>query len=213
MKFLFSENLKFQEFQNLSTANKYYKHQTVKSAQDASVFSDEYTWAILDILRAAGHKGMSAQNVHKQVENDLGRVSKSRVYGILKRLYQMDWVHRSYDEVDQARRNSIKMDWAGISVEEEYDRLVVDKEKRYMTERLFPIFYEYIKQAMKDFNVDGTAKKWLPSKGYCKPCRKSHEGEEFFTSLLDIATAEFMSSKECFQLMKDFDLAEDDKLQ
>ena len=207
-----SENLKFPEFQNIGTTNKYYKHQTVKSAQDASLFSDEYTWVILDILRAAGPRGMSAHNVHKQIENDMGIVSKSKIYGILKRLYQMEWVHRSYNESDQARRNSIKMDWAGISVEEEYDRVIVDKEKSFITIKLFPMFLEYIKHTMKDMHDDITARKWLPEKDYCKPCRKSHEAEEFFSSVLDIATAEFMSSKECLKLLKEFGLAEEDKV-
>jgi hypothetical protein len=63
----------------------------------------------------------------------MGKVSKSKIYGILKRIYQMGWVHRDYEEDEQARRNSIKMDWAGIWVEEEYDHLVVNKEKRFMT--------------------------------------------------------------------------------
>ena len=64
-------------------ANKYYKHQTVKSAQDASLFSDEYTWTILDILRAAGPAGMSAQNVHKQIADDMGRVVSVEIESIM----------------------------------------------------------------------------------------------------------------------------------
>ncbi len=189
-------------------ANKYYRHHTVKSAQDASVFSDEYTWTILDILRTAGPSGMSAQNVHKQMEAEMGRVSKSKVYGILKRMYQNEWIHRTYNEVDEARRNSIKMDWAGIMLEDEYDRVVVEKEKRFINERLFPVFLEYIKKTIEDISKDKTSKKWIPEKDYCKPCRKSHEASEFFSSLLDIATAEFMTSEAYLSLLKHLGFAE-----
>jgi len=191
-------------------ANRYYKHQTVKSAQDASLFSDEYTWAILDILRAAGPGGLTAQNVHKQIESYMGKASKSKIYGILKRMYQMDWIHRAYDEDEQARRNSIKMNWAGIWVEENYDSLVVNKEKRFMTERLFPVFLEYLRKAMNDMRQDKSAMKWLPEKNYCKTCRTSHEAEEFFSSLLDIATAEFLDSKEYLKFQMELGFAEQD---
>jgi hypothetical protein len=191
-------------------ANRYYKHQTVKSAQDASVFSDEYTWAILDLLRAVGPSGISADNVHKQIEEKMGRVSKSKVYGILKRLYQNDWIHRSYNEVDEARRNSIKMNWAGIWLDEDYDRIMVDKEESFISNNIFPVFGEYIRRAIADLRRDPKAKKWLPEKDYCKPCRKSHEAEEFISSLLDIATAEFISSKQCMDLLAEYDLAAKD---
>jgi hypothetical protein len=194
-------------------AKKYYKHQTVRSAQDASLFSDEYTWAILDILRAAGPRGMTAQNVHKQIENDMGRTSKSKIYGILKRIYQMGWIHRAYEEDEQARRNSIKMDWAGIWVEEEYDHLVVNKEKRFMTERLFPVFLEYIGKAMDDIRQDKTAIKWLPEKDYCRTCRTSHEAHEFFSSLLDIATSEFLDSEQFLKFQKELGFAEQGKIE
>ena len=194
-------------------ANKYYKHQTVKSSQDASLFSDEYTWAILDILRGAGPRGISAQKVHQQIENKMGKVPKSKVYGILKRMYQMDWIHRAYDEEEQARRNSIKMDWAGIWVEDEYDRIVVNKEKRFMTQRLFPVFLEYIRKIMDDMSQDKRAQKWLPERDYCKTCRTSHEAQEFFSSLLDIATAEFLDSEEYLNFQKDLGFAEQDKIE
>ena len=193
-------------------ANGYYRHHTVKSAQDASLFSDEYTWAILDILRAAGPRGMTAQNVHKQIVKDKGRVSKSKIYGILKRMYQMDWVHRSYDEGEDARRNSIKMERAGIDVYEDYDRVVVSKEKPFIIEKLFPVYIEYINKAMDDMRADNKARKWLPEKDYCKACHTSHEAEEFFSSLLDIATAEFMSSQEFLVQLKELGLSEEDKL-
>ena len=201
------ENIKFHEFQNSSTSNKYYKHQTVKSPQDASLFSDEYTWAVLDILRAAGPMGMTAQNVHAQIVKEKGRVSKSKIYGILKRVYQMDWVHRSYEEGDEPRHNSIKMEWSGIMLDDEYDDVVMDKEKRFISERLFPVFLEYLNKAVEDMGKDNSAK-WLPEKDYCRICRYSHEAHEFFSSLLDIATSEFLESEEFSMLLKNLGFSE-----
>jgi len=182
----------------------------VKSSQDASVFSDEYTWAILDLLRKVGPSGISADNVHKQIEEEMGRVSKSKVYGILKRLYQNEWIHRTYNEVDEARRNSIRMNWAGIWLDEDYDRFIVDKEKSFISDKIFPVFVEYIQQAISDLRHDPKAKKWLPAKDYCKPCKRSHEAEEFLSSLLDIATAEFIGPKQCTDLLREYDLAAKD---
>ena len=154
-----------------------------------------------------GPAGISADNVHQQIESEMGRVSKSKIYGILKRLYQNEWIHRTYNEDDEARRNSIKMNWAGILLEEEYDRLIVEKEKSFISQRIFPIFEEYIRQVISDLRDDSKSKKWLPQKDYCKPCKKSHEAEEFFSSLLDIAPAEFIGSNQCENLLREFNLA------
>jgi len=105
-----------------------------------------------------------------------------------------------------------------ITVYDSYHKLykfrkACDREKRFITEKLFPMFSEYVKQTMNEMREDITAKKWLPEKNYCKPCRKSHKAEEFFSSLLDIATAEFMSSKEYLKLLKEFGLAEEHKVE
>ena len=67
----------------LRMANLYYTHQSVKDPQEASIFSDEYTWIILDILRLAGNHGISAQSVHKEVERKMRTsVSESKIYMI-----------------------------------------------------------------------------------------------------------------------------------
>ena len=59
---------------------------------------------------------------------------------------------------------------------------------------------------MRDFKEDPSTIKWLPQiKAYCKVCKdgKSHEALEFFNSILDEATAEFMDSKEFREFMRD----------
>jgi hypothetical protein len=51
-------------------ANKYYLNHSVDSAQEAGIFADELTWTMFDILREAGAKGLTAQDVHKEIEKN-----------------------------------------------------------------------------------------------------------------------------------------------
>lgn len=51
-------------------ANTYYLHHSVVNPQEASIFSDEYTWTIFDILRRAGAKGLTSKEIHQSVEKN-----------------------------------------------------------------------------------------------------------------------------------------------
>jgi len=188
-------------------ANKYYVHHSLKDYQEASIFSDVYTWTIFDILRIAGNKGLTATEIHKQVESTTGtRVSQSKIYDLLKRLYEGKWIHRYYDRDVEKQRCSIALDWGGIFVEEDFEKKIMEKEGTYIRIHLFPIFFNFIKKTIKDFKEDSSAIRWLPQiKAYCKVCKdgKSHEALEFFNSILDEATAEFMDSNEFREFMKD----------
>ena len=69
---------------------------------------------------------------------------------------------------------------------------------------------------MNDIREDPDTKEWIPHAGvnwYCKVCGKSHEAEEFFSSLLDIAVAEFIISKGFIELLKRNRFAEEDSLE
>jgi Fe2+ or Zn2+ uptake regulation protein len=185
--------------------NLYYIHQSVKNPQEASIFSDQYTWTILDVLRAAGNDGLSPQKVHKEVEKKLRTsISSAKIYALLRRLYQMNWVHRSYDRNDKTNHSIVNIEWGGILLDKTYDEILVKKEKEYITERLTPIFKEYIEKTIKDLADDKNAKNWLPQPNtFCKICQISHEAEEFINSLLDVAVAEFMISDEYKKFMID----------
>jgi hypothetical protein len=184
-------------------ANIYYTHQSVKNYNDASIFSDEYTWTILEILRLAGPIGMKAADIAERVEHKVygsrrkyGSVSRSRIYGILRRLWQMNWIHRYYNRDSGAQHHAIAIDWGGFLVDPKYDHVILKMESDYIRKRLFPIFKEFIEKTIEDLEADSAAKKWLPQKSYCEICSKSHEADEFFSSIFDIATAEFMESEE-----------------
>jgi len=187
--------------------NKYYIHHSIKDYQEGSIFANVYTWTIFDILREAGSKGLTTPEIHIQIEDITGtQVSQSKIYDLLKRLYEGKWIHRYYDREVEKQRCSIALDWGGISVEEEFEEKIMEKERTYIRTHLFPVFLNLIRRTIKDFKEDQSTIKWLPQmKGYCKVCKngKSHEALEFFNSLLDEATAEFMDSKEFHEYMKE----------
>jgi hypothetical protein len=212
IKFFDLEILKFLEFKIyvFSMANRYYRHQSVRNPQEASIFSNVYTWTILDILRDAGAKGLTAESVHKGVEGKMRTsVSRSKIYDLLKRMYEQEWIHRYYDNDVQARCHVIAQDWGGIDLDKDYDQAILNKERNYFKETLFPRFLDLIKKSMEDLKEDSVTSKWLPqSKDLCKVCRTSHEAHEFFTSLLDIASAEFMESDEFLEFVKEYGFTE-----
>jgi predicted transcriptional regulator len=73
---------------------------------------------------------MSAQSIHKQLERRTHTsVSRSKVYGLLKRLYQMNMIHRYYDNYDQAQHSVIAVEWGLIKLEKVYDNVLLNKEK------------------------------------------------------------------------------------
>lgn len=192
-------------------ANAYYSHMAVGSAQEASIFADEYAWTILDVLRKAGAKGLTAADVLKNVEKELGtQVSRSKVYSLLKRLYEEERIHRYYDPEVEAQRHAIGLIWGGVYIDEKFDKVVVEKEKNYVKKNLYPSFLAFIKKALNDLE-DSETKKWLPSSGsanICKRCHESHEADEFFSTLLDIAVGEFLDSDEYKEFLKQNGFAE-----
>jgi Fe2+ or Zn2+ uptake regulation protein len=185
-------------------ANMYYIHQSVKNPQEASIFSDRYTWTILDLLRAAGSNGLSPTQVHQAVEKKLPpSISSAKIYNILKRLYEMNWVHRIYNKDDKTHHSIANLEWGAVFLDKTYDEIIVKNEKEYITQRIIPIFKEYLKRTIENLEKNKNTKKWLPEQNTCKICQISHEAEEFVNSILDVAVAEFMVSDEYKQFMID----------
>jgi predicted transcriptional regulator len=195
-------------------ANKYYTHHSVTSPQEASIFSDVYTWVIFDILCKAGAGGLTAQAIHREIEKKMRTsVSQSKVYALLKRLYQEEWVHRYYDKDSQAQRIAINMTTGMVEFDKEYEHTILDKEGGYIKKKLFPIFLDFIKKTLKDLNEDESSKKWVPYSGsnnHCKTCGKSHEADEFVSSLLDEASSEFYESNEYVEFLRENGFAEEE---
>lgn len=190
--------------------NRYFSYVAITKHQEAAIFSDEDTWMIFDILRKAGAKGLTAHEIHMRLEKEkrVG-ISRSKIYALLKRLYKEDWIHRYWDkdagpQREGAQRNVIAFDWGDVPDStrrffyEEFYKIIIEKEKDFMEKKVYPIFFTYFTKVMNDLKDDPKTEKWLPQKGQesiCKFCHDSHEGIEFFSCLLDIATNEFLSVK------------------
>lgn len=188
-------------------ANIYYVGFRVEDPNEASVLSDQYTWTIYEVLREAGPKGLTALEVHKKVEETLHTsVSKSKIYAILRRLYEQKHIHRYYDSSVQSHRNAIGIVWAPVQIDADFYDIVAEKEANYIKKNLYPIFLSYWKKVMKDLTEDTEGEKWLPETGYksyCKNCLRSHEAEEFFSSMLMVAMTEFFESDEFYDFLKE----------
>ena len=195
-------------------ANAYFEHMAVSSAQEASILSNEYTWIILEALRSAGSKGLTPKEVHKIVEmEESTTVSASKIYSILKRLYELTWVHRHYDKEAQGQRNTLAIPWGEVELVEAFSEIVEDKMKRYIKKEFFPIILDFYKKAFNEFSADEKNKKWLPTvgkSGLCKKCHSNHEADEFFYSLIQEAIFEFNESDEFLDFQKKYSFIDQD---
>jgi len=195
-------------------ANAYFEHMAVSSAQEASILSNEYTWIILEALRSSGSKGLTPKEVHQVIEREESTtVSASKIYSILKRLYEIEWIHRHYDSEVKAQRNTLAIQWGEVEVVEEFSEVVEEKMKRYIKKEFFPIILDYYKKTINDFATDEENKKWLPSSGtagLCKKCHSNHEADEFFYSLMQEVIFEFNESDEFIDFQKKYDYIDQD---
>ena len=183
--------------------NAYFSSISVTKHQEAAIFSDPYTWKILEILRETGAKGLTADDIYRKLQQKMGvSVSKSKVYGLLKRLYMEEWIGRYYDKDAGAQRVTSLFHWGVMTahdrplVEEKFEDAVKSKEMDYIRGRLFPVMLEYIKNTLHDLGDDPKTKKFKPEIGdYCIECHGSHEAIEFFTCLLYIALDRFLDEE------------------
>ena len=173
--------------------NIYFRSQVVFSAREAKIFSKENTWTILHILQQAGSKGLTEKELHKKLEHELHiSISPSKTYDLLSRLCDVEWLHKYYDNDKkvEANRYCIGIQRDEIDIDEDFDEIIVKLQGKYIQEILFPKFETLLEQSLDGLNNDNDNKVWLPKDGekeYCKRCRISHEAEEFFSSILEIA--------------------------
>ena len=186
--------------------NSYFTHMGVGSSQEASILSNELTWEIIEILRSSGAKGLTPPMVLEKIEYIQGvKVSRSKVYALLKRLYEMEWVHRYYDTEEQANR-SVLADIAGqVDINEDFSKVIEENMSRYIEKKLFPVYEEFLEKTTQMLNDNPKIKKWLPDHGknsYCKKCKINHEATEFVDCLIGITSLLFIGSDNFTEIMK-----------
>ena len=176
-------------------SNAYFESMAVSSPQEASILANEYTWSILQVLRGSGSKGLTPREDHEEVEKaEKVTVSASKIYSILKRLYEIEWVHRHYDREAKAQRNTLAVEWGSVDIDEEYGKMIHNKMEGFIKKEMFPIFLDYFKKTWEELSKDEKNKEWLPSSGkasICKKCSISHEADELCDSLIKQASIEF----------------------
>lgn len=194
----------------LVMANAYIKHMPISSPQEASIFSNEITWQILEFLRSAGNKGMTEKKIKEEFKKKRKSMpSTSQIYSVLKRLYEIEWIHRDWDNDAGARRHVISYHWGGIELEEEFQEIITKKMNSYFKEKMFPVLLECCKETLQELSGDKKNKHWLPSvSSICVNCNESHEAKEFFDAILESMLIQFENSSEFENLLKENDYSE-----
>ena len=157
-------------------ANIYYKHHSVKNSEEASIFGNDFTWTIPDILRSADTQRLTAQQIHQKVEKKLHtKFSRSKTYGLLKRLSQEKWIHRYYESEVQAQVHVAAVEWGGIDIEEGFDKTIIKYESEYLKQKLFSEFLNFLQKTTNDLSENHNTQKYLPElDNVCKKCGKNH---------------------------------------
>ena len=185
--------------------NSYFTHMAVASSSQASILANEHTWSILEVLRGAGAIGMTPREVIDAVEQvESIRISRSKIYSLLKRLYELEWVHRYYDIESKSQRNTIADISGLITMNDDFVDVIEDKMGKYVEKNLFPFFREFFEKTLESLSDDPKTKRWLPDKGsdsFCKKCHSNHEAEEFFDCVLNIASEIYFDSREFPEFM------------
>jgi len=185
---------------------KYYLHHSVRNYREASLFSRPETWEIFDILHTEGVSGIRAEDIHSNLERRFNSsVSRSKVYSLLKQLYEGNWLKRHYSQERNAQVYTIDNHWGGWGdkqKDDNFDEAVKEIASSFIEGTIFPVFEEYLKKVSEEL-ITNNQEKWIPANknNFCNECHFNHSAEEFFNSLLDIATMEFLESNRFRELL------------
>ena len=186
--------------------NAYFTHMGVETSTEASILANEHTWTIIEILRGSGAKGLKAEEVQDAIEKEEGvKVSRSKIYALLRRLYEMEILHKHYDSEKNAHVYTHARLAGQIEIDPEFFGTVDDKMSKYIERKLFPVFEEFVEKTIAELDSDEKTKHWLPDHGkhsFCVRCQINHESEEFVDSIISIASALFLESDRFTKLVK-----------
>ena len=165
----------------------YLTHFPVKSYLEADILSKETTWRIMDSIRQAGSRGVTAEDI---IEKD--QVPASAVYSTLKELYRLKYVFlypRDKKNRKERRKRYVceRGTWGKYGIDQEFDVVlkmsgVLDRTTRETQQSIMKVFRE----VYEDFNSRKELQRYLPTKesNICPNCHRSHEAMEFFYAIL-----------------------------
>ena len=198
-----------------SETNAYYTHMGVETSSEASILANEHTWTIIQILRRSGAKGLKAEEVQDAIEKEEGvKASRSKIYALLRRLYEMEVLHKHYGSDKKAHVYTLASIAGQIQIDPEFFNDVDHILNKYIESKLFPVFQEFFEKTISGLYSDEKTRHWLPDKGkhsFCLRCHTNHEAEEFVDSIISIASSLFMESDGFEKIMKKNKFAEETK--
>lgn len=165
----------------------YLTHFPVKSYIEADILSKETTWRIMDHIRQAGAKGITAEEITQEEQ-----IPVSIVYTTLKELYRLEYVFlypRQKKEKGERRKRFVceRGTWGKYGIDKEFDTIIkvngitdsIVKDLRQPIMKTFEEMYK-IFSSKKELN------QFLPTKdtNICPNCQRSHESMEFFYAIL-----------------------------
>ena len=160
----------------------YLTHFPIKSPIEADVLSKEIAWQIMDGLRQAGAKGVTAEDIIKKE-----KIPSSVVYSTLKDLYRLEYIFLfPRDKKDRRDRKKrfvcARGTWGKYRIDEEFDAAIkLEGLYESMMEMLLEPILRILKEVFDDFSHKKELQKFLPTKdtNICPNCQISHEAMEF----------------------------------
>ncbi|MDV3277888.1 MAG: winged helix DNA-binding protein [Nitrososphaerales archaeon] len=181
----------------------YLTHFPVQSFLEADALSKESTWTILENIRKAGARGVSADEISKALN-----LPSSVVYSTLKELRRLEFVFVYPRE--KKRRNERKKryvceraTWGKYGINPDFlTALKLEGEVYKTNEKLTPILLEVLGNVYEDFEKKTQLKMFLPrarEENICPKCDRSHEAMEFFYAILLKAMDSFITESDEFR--------------
>lgn len=202
--------------QNQKTKNikTYLTHFPIKSYQEADILSKDITWKVMDYMRQAGAKGITANDIITKE-----RLPPSVVYSALKELYRLNYIFlypREKKGKGERKKRYVceRGTWGKYGIDEEFDAaLKVEGLLEAVTEDIRLPIMKTFKAVFDEFNNKRNLQKFLPTKNtnICPHCQRSHEAMEFFYAIL-LRTIDLMitESEEFNKFLKERGYASDE---
>lgn len=165
----------------------YLTHFPVKSYIEADILSKETTWRIMDHIRQAGAKGITAEEITQEEQ-----IPVSIVYTTLKELYRLEYVFlypRQKKEKGERRKRFVceRGTWGKYGIDKEFDAII---KVNGITDSIVKDLRQPIMKTFEEmYNIFSSKKElhqFLPTKdtNICPNCQRSHESMEFFYAIL-----------------------------
>ena len=162
-------------------------HFPVKSYIEADILSKETTWRIMDRMRQAGAKGITAEEITQQEQ-----IPASIVYTTLKEVYRLEFVFlfpRKKRKKGERKKRFVceRGTWGKYGIDKEFDTII---KIHGITEAIMNDLRQPIMKTFEEIYDKFSSKKelhqFLPTKdtNICPNCQRSHESMEFFYAIL-----------------------------